>query len=92
MQATPENIRQVVMLSPYLTLQPTVSASVIQSYVNAIEAGQVLPPIYVDMDVIVDGNHRYIAGLLCRKPVPEQPWTKPLTKQATSIHEIQVMT
>jgi RHS repeat-associated protein len=77
--ATPSNIAAVLQSSSMFTLQPTVSASVIQSYVNEIEVGASLRPIYVDGNVIVDGNHRYIAGLLCKKPTSIQPWTAPMS-------------
>ena len=73
-----------------LTLQPTVSASAVQSWVNEIEAGAPVPPIQVDGNVIVDGNHRYIAGMLCGKPAPIQPWTAPLTRPRVPMRDLQI--
>ncbi len=88
--ATPQNIRSILDSSPMLTLQPTVSASAVQSWVYEIEAGAPVPPIHVDGNVIVDGNHRYIAGMLCGKPAPIQPWTAPLTRPRIPMRDLQI--
>lgn len=79
MPAATENIVAALSQSPMLTLQPTVSASIIQLYVTDIENGISLPPIRVDGNIIVDGNHRYIAFRLCRMNAAIQPWTAPLS-------------
>jgi RHS repeat-associated protein len=79
MPAATENIVAALSQSSMLTLQPTVSASIIQLYVTDIENGIVLPPIRVDGNIIVDGNHRYVAFRLCRMEAPIQPWTAPLS-------------
>ncbi len=79
MPATTANIITALNSSSMLTLQPTVSASVIQLYVTNIEMGVAVPPIRVDGSVIVDGNHRYVAFRLCRMEAPSQPWTAPLS-------------
>jgi hypothetical protein len=60
--------------------QQYVSASVTQGYVDLIEGGGLPPPIKIDGDVIIDGNHRFIAGLLCR----EIPLTVPGTANLTA--------
>jgi hypothetical protein len=73
-----------------LTLQPTVSASVVQDKVNEIRLGIPVRPINVDGNVIVDGNHRYIAGLLCDKQVAQQPWTAPMSVPRMAIQNLQV--
>jgi RHS repeat-associated protein len=88
--ATAENVRPLLNASPMLTLQPTVSLNAIQSWVTEIEAGAPTPPIQVDGNVIVDGNHRYIAGLLCGKPVPIQPWTAPLTRPRMPLRNLEI--
>lgn len=88
--ATPENIRAVLSTSTMLTLQPTISATSVQNWVNVVEGGNALPPIWVDGNVIVDGNHRYVAGQLCNKPAPIQPWTAPLTKPRMPVRDLQV--
>jgi hypothetical protein len=89
-QATPENIQAVLQSSSMRTLQGSVSASAIQGMVNTIQSGGSLPPIQVDGNVIVEGNHRYIAGLLCAMPVPMQPWTAPLTKPSIPVRNLQI--
>jgi len=39
-----------------------VSLPAIQRYIDRLNAGEQAPPIKMDGNVIVDGNHRYIAG------------------------------
>ena len=51
-----------------------VSLPRIQENVNKILAGQKAPPIKVDGNMIVDGNHRYIAGRITGVEPPIQPW------------------
>jgi len=46
------------------TTQNAVSLPAIQRYVARLNAGKKAPPIKMDGKVIVDGNHRYIAGLV----------------------------
>ena len=88
--ATPANIRAIVAGSMMLTYQSAVSAAGVQGYVNLIESGGTPPPINVDGNKIVDGNHRYIAGLLCGKLVSQRPWVAPLTRPAFPLSSIQV--
>lgn len=40
------------------------SLPAIQRYAGRLLAGEIPPPIKMDGDVIVDGNHRYIAARL----------------------------
>lgn len=48
---------------------------VIQTYVDRILNGEVdIPNIKVDGNIIVDGNHRYIASLITGVPVGIQKW------------------
>ena len=75
-----------------LTLQRAVSSPVVQVYANRIEGGSIPPPIAVDKNVIVEGNHRYIAGLLCNTQVPMMPGTAPLSAVPTPISGIMVDT
>jgi hypothetical protein len=44
------------------TTQGKVSLPVVEAYVRKLEAGQVPPDIKVDGGVMVEGNHRYVAG------------------------------
>jgi RHS repeat-associated protein len=79
MPATTANIVGALSSSAMLTLQPSVSSSVIQLYVNDIENGVIVPPIRADGNVIVDGNHRYTAFRLCSMEAPIVPWVAPMS-------------
>jgi hypothetical protein len=46
----------------------------IQTYVDRLIAGEVAPAIKVDGAIIVDGNHRYIAGRVMGREPAIQPW------------------
>ena len=90
--ATPANIRAILNQGgPWLTLQPSISASHVQSLVNAIEAGATLPPVQADGYIIVDGNHRFVAAFLCRKGLSIQPWTAPLSTPRIPIGNLQIL-
>ncbi|QMN62086.1 hypothetical protein HVW67_06105 [Citrobacter freundii] len=69
----------VVADSPLMTLQQNVSVSAIAAYTEMLENGSVPPPVEMDKDVIVEGNHRMVAGLLCDTFPPVTPGTRPLT-------------
>ena len=88
--ATPENIRVALQQSKLKTLNVSVSAAVVQAYVDSIEAGNQLAGIKVDGDVIVDGNHRYIAALLCNMLPPTRPGTKPLSAVPIPIQQLRI--
>jgi RHS repeat-associated protein len=90
--ATPANIRALLNQGgPWRTLQPSVSASHVQTLANAIESGATLPPVKADGYVIVDGNHSFIAAFLCRKGLSIQPYTAPLTKPSIPLRDLQIM-
>jgi RHS repeat-associated protein len=72
--ATTANIVGALSTSEMISQQPTVSMTFIQMYVVDIEGGVPLPPIRVDGNIIVDGNHRYIAHRLCRMEAARQEW------------------
>jgi len=59
---TPTQIKQTLKDDLTQTTQKAVSLPAIQRYVARLNAGEKAPPIKIDGDVIVDGNHRYIAG------------------------------
>ncbi len=59
--------------SPLLTVQQKVSVPVVAHYVQMLEDGSGAPPVDMDGNVIVNGNHRMVAGLLCDKLPPERP-------------------
>jgi hypothetical protein len=41
-----------------------VSLPAIQRYIDRLNAGELAPSIKMDGNIIVDGNHRYIAGVV----------------------------
>jgi hypothetical protein len=88
--ATAENIKMAVATSPMFTLQRLVSAPGVQKYVSQIESGVIPPPIVVDGTLIIDGNHRYIASLLCDKYQPVKPGQSPLTAPRYPLSAISV--
>jgi RHS repeat-associated protein len=60
---TEDMIRAALKDAPLKTQQDFgVSLPVVQRYVNMLQEGNVAPPIKVDNGIIVNGNHRYVAG------------------------------
>jgi RHS repeat-associated protein len=68
-------IRDALRNAPLKTVQRGVSKPAIERYVDMLNQGKEPPPIKVDGDVIVDGNHRYIAGRVFGSDPPIQPGT-----------------
>ena len=88
--ASPANIRAVLATSTMKTYNASVSAGVIQGYVEAIEAANPPLPIRADGDIIINGNHRYIAFLLCNLPPPLTPWTAPVGVPPMPIQNLRI--
>lgn len=64
-QLSEEEIKNAMAGASLKTQQKSVSIPVIQEYLNRIMNGEKdVPPIKVDGDIMVDGNHRYIASIL----------------------------
>lgn len=61
---TDSAIQAALKGSDLKTVQNSISKPVVENYVRRLEAGEVAPAIKVDGKVIVDGNHRYVAGRL----------------------------
>ena len=73
---TEELIRDTMKDVPLQTQQASVSLPVIQNYVDRILQGEInIPPIKVDGNIIVDGNHRYIASRIAGVEIGIQQWT-----------------
>ncbi len=51
-----------------------VSLPRVQEYVNKLLAGEKAPAIKVGGTMIVDGNHRYVAGRIVGSEPPIQPY------------------
>ncbi len=74
-QVTEELIRNTMKDASLQTQQGSVSLPVIQNYVDRILAGEIdIPPIKVDGNIIVDGNHRYIASRIAGIEIGIQQW------------------
>lgn len=67
---TPDMIHDSLKGDTMQTLQGSVSLPAIQRYVDRLLKGDVAPPIKVDGNVVVEGNHRYVAGKVAGK-MPE---------------------
>lgn len=62
-QVTDAIIRESMKDAPLKTQQARgISLPMVQEYVDKLLAGEVAPPIQVDGGIIVNGNHRYVAG------------------------------
>jgi len=59
------------------TLQGKVSLPMVERYVRMLEAGKAPPPIQVADGVIVNGNHRYVAGRVFGVEPPVTPHRMP---------------
>jgi hypothetical protein len=62
LKVTSETVSQALKGSGMSTIQQSVSLPVIQRYVKMLEAGETAPAIKVANNVIIDGNHRFVAG------------------------------
>lgn len=59
---TPEIIQKALQGDKTISAQDGVSLPAIQRYVDRLLNGDIAPAIKMDGNVIVDGNHRYIAA------------------------------
>jgi hypothetical protein len=74
-QVTEDVIRQTMKDAPLSTQQAGgVSLPKVRQYVDRILAGEKPPAIRVDGSIIVDGNHRYVAGRVLGQEPPVTEW------------------
>jgi hypothetical protein len=74
-QVTEEMIRAAMKDAPLLSQQVGgISLPQVQANVDKLIAGEVAPAIHVDAGMIVDGNHRYVAGRVFGLEPEIQPW------------------
>jgi RHS repeat-associated protein len=74
-QVTEDVIRAAMKDAPLRSQQAGgVSLPKVQQFVDDLLAGKTAPAIKVDGNVIIDGNHRYIAGRILGQEPPIQPW------------------
>jgi len=81
---TDDLIRLVMRDAPFRTDQAGVSVPMIRRYVDRLAAGEVAPAIRVADGVVVEGNHRYIAGRLFGSEPSVQAGTRASHRTATS--------
>jgi hypothetical protein len=79
-KVTPDAIRAAMADAPLATKQGAVSIPVIQNYAARAAAGEVAPAIKVADGVVVEGNHRYIAGRLVGIEPAQTPGVMPAFK------------
>lgn len=82
-------IRRALAGSNMRTMQPSVSLPRVQQNVKRLRAGETPGPITVYENIIVDGNHRYVAGRVFGVEPPIRPgmlsstqtqYSKPITE------------
>ncbi len=61
-EVTPEVIQKALQGDTAISAQGAVSLPAVQRYVDRLLNGDVAPAIKMDGDIIIDGNHRYIAA------------------------------
>jgi hypothetical protein len=68
-------IREAMKDAPLKSQQKGgISLPKVQEFVDKLNAGEAPPAIKVDKGIIVEGNHRYIAGRITGKSPPVQEW------------------
>lgn len=70
---TEDSISAALKGSDLKTTQGAVSMPAVENYVRRLEAGEVAPAIKVDNGVIIEGNHRYVAGRLVGQEPAQVP-------------------
>ncbi len=74
-QVTEAMVRKAMQGSELTSQQAGgISLPKVQQYVDRLRAGEIAPPIKVDGKMIVDGNHRYVAGRIVGQEPAVQPW------------------
>ncbi|WP_175214079.1 hemagglutinin repeat-containing protein [Achromobacter aegrifaciens] len=91
-EVTPEIVEVALRGDPAFGVQGAVSLPAIQRYVDRLLAGEMPPPIRMDGDLIVDGNHRYIAARILGRNVEVIQWASPgsLQSKRSSISNISI--
>jgi hypothetical protein len=90
-QVTEQLIREVMKDAPLKSQQQKgVSLPRVQEYVDELLSGNVPPAIKVDGGMLVDGNHRYIAGRIVGKEPPIQEWLGGRPQDAVDWNHIKI--
>ena len=88
LDAIVDNIKMVTAKTSYLTLQKSVFIPAVARYTALIESVSIAPPVKMDGNTIVAGNHRMVAGLLCNQIPASTPETAPLSKPRIPLKDI----
>ena len=83
-----EEIKNKLIRCNYFPTQPKVSLVNILEYVQMLKDGSPAPAIKVDENLIIDGHHRFIAGVIFGKLPEEIPWTKAFSTKALNWKDI----
>jgi hypothetical protein len=79
----PTDLGVIMEDTGYNTRQTSVSTDLVNTYINRLMSGSEPPPIRLDGDTIVDGNHRIIADTVARlngydgPPLRTVQWASP---------------
>ncbi len=87
-KVTEASIAKALEGSTMKTIQGSISLPMVQRYVKMLEDGFIAPPINVADGVIIEGNHRYVAGRIFGAEPSSVPGTLP-TSQASQVKPIQ---
>ena len=89
---TPAMIRAALAGDTTKSMQAAISLPAVQRYVDRLLAGEVAPAIKMDGQIIVDGNHRYVAGKLLGQTPEVAAGTAPASRAAAAkpISEIKI--
>ncbi|SFW24947.1 filamentous hemagglutinin family N-terminal domain-containing protein [Pseudomonas sp. NFACC19-2] len=91
-EVTPEIIQKALQGDPAISAQGAVSLPAVQRYVDRLLKGDIAPAIKMDGNVIVDGNHRYIAAKILGRNPDVTPGALPPNKvgQTKPVSELKV--
>lgn len=71
---TEQQIRNAMQDADLNTQQQAISLPAVTRYAQRLANGETPPAIKVDNGIIVDGNHRYVAGRVAGIEVPQTPY------------------
>jgi hypothetical protein len=87
---TEATVQQAMKGAALRTDQGAVSLPAVRRYVDRLAGGETPPAIKVDNGVIVDGNHRYVAGRVFGQEPPVTPGARPMHKTGPGLSWDQV--
>jgi hypothetical protein len=73
-QITEQTVRDAMRGAPLKSQQGSVSLPTIRKYVQMLKDGKTPPAIRVHDGIIIEGNHRYVAGRIFGREPPIQEW------------------